>query len=197
MSEAKEEKTDKFFSCLLHVTEEDEEYSIKVQEYTGKDKYCRRDNWESPSQGPVSYIIIKENKGKTSGYVIIHSLKKIYAMSYGKDANYIMEEDWLGDLHLKLIEREEVTPEKWEGYMCKKTRFINKDTDESCNVWFSEELSRWVKISSNLTDFTFNIEMTGINTKNFDINIFKLPKDYKVVKIDQKKIESFPSVGSE
>ena len=84
LSEAKEEKTDKFFSCLLHVTDEEGEYSINVQEYTGKDKYCRRDNWESPSQGPVSYIIIKENKGKTSGYVIIHYLKKYMLCLPGK-----------------------------------------------------------------------------------------------------------------
>lgn len=192
LSAAKEEQTNRYLSCVLHVTDKDGEYSINVSEYTGKDKYCRRDNWESQAQGNISYIIIKEKK--ISSYVIIHSLKKIYVMSGDKDANPVMEEDWLGDLHLKLIEREELSPEKWEGYMCKKTRFINKDTDESCTVWFSDKLSRWLKITSNLSDFTFDMEMTGINTKAFNMNIFNLPKDYKIVKIDRKKIDYFPSI---
>jgi len=194
LSEAKEEKNDAYLSCLLHVTDEDGECSINVSEYKGKDKYCRRDNWESQSQGPVSYIIIRENSGKTSSYTIIHSMKKIYAMSGEKDSVPVMEEDWLGDLHMKLIEREELSPEKWEGYMCKKTRFINRDTDESCTVWFSDKLSRWVKITSNISDFTFDMEMTKINTKAFNMNIFNLPKNYKIVKIDPKKIDSFPCI---
>lgn len=172
--------------------DEDGEYSVNVSEYKGKDKYCRRDNWESQAQGPVSYIIIRETGGKTSSYTVIHSMKKIYAMSGEKDAVPVMEEDWLGDLHLKLIEREELSSEKWEGYMCKKTRFINRDTDENCTVWFSEKLSRWLKITSNISDFTFYMEMTKINTKAFNMNIFNLPKNYKIVKIDPKKIDSFP-----
>jgi len=194
LSEGKEEKTGTYLSCLLHVTDEDGEYSINVSEYKGKDKYCRRDNWESQSQGPVSYIIIRENSGKTSSYTIIHDIKKIYVMSGEKDSVPVMEEDWLGDLHMKLIEREELSPEKWEGYMCKKTRFINRDTDENCTIWFSDKLSRWVKITSNLSGFTFNIEMTKIKTKAFNMNIFNLPKDYKIVKIDPKKIKPFPGI---
>ncbi|MEQ8168938.1 MAG: hypothetical protein ABRQ38_08585 [Candidatus Eremiobacterota bacterium] len=192
LTSAKEEKADSYLSCILHVMDEDGEYSVNVSEYKGKDKYCRRDNWESQAQGPVSYIIIRETGGKTSSYTVIHSMKKIYAMSGEKDAVPVMEEDWLGDLHLKLIEREELSSEKWEGYMCKKTRFINRDTDENCTVWFSEKLSRWLKITSNISDFTFYMEMTKINTKAFNMNIFNLPKNYKIVKIDPKKIDSFP-----
>ena len=120
------EKKDFSLSYLLNVTDEHGKYTVHVYEYKSKDTYYRRDDWESENKGNVSYIIIKENN--VSSYLIIHDMKKIYSLSRGTGVNTILEESWIGDLHLKLIEKEKLPPEKYEGYMCKKTRYINKET---------------------------------------------------------------------
>jgi len=184
------EKKDFSLSYLLNVTDEHGKYTVHVYEYKSKDTYYRRDDWESENKGNVSYIIIKENN--VSSYLIIHDMKKIYSLSRGTGVNTILEESWIGDLHLKLIEKEKLPPEKYEGYMCKKTRYINKETEESCTMWFSYELKRYLKVESSLSGFIFNLEMKEINTKPLDTKIFKLPEGYEIIPVDPKQTEFFP-----
>jgi len=168
-----------FLSYKLKISDNKGEYLINVKEYNYK-SYFRREDWESPNIGSVSYITIKDCESSTN-YLLLHKLKKAFLITSSPNEG-IFEEAWISDIHLALLKKEEMVDEKIEGYKCKRTKFTGNNPEEICTVWFSPELNRYLKVESTISDFPLELYITGIKKIKGDMKIFEVPKGYEMVK---------------
>jgi len=182
---------DGFYSYLLKVTDKEKEYLINVRQYKEDTIFCRRDDWTDEKKGPLSYIIKKENEQNTAGYFIIHDEKKTFEIKPATDYNFLIEENWPGELKLKLMKEEVQGEEEILGYMCKKIKYTYEERREDCTMWFSQEFPCPLKIKSDLSDFIFTMEVTEIKEETLNIEIFSIPADYEIITITPEEIENY------
>jgi len=186
-----EKDVDGFYSYLLKVTDGEKEYLINVRQYKEDAIFCRRDDWTDEKKGPLSYIIKKENEQNTAGYFIIHDEKKTFEIKPAKDYNFLVEENWPGELKLKLMKEEVQGEEEIHGYMCKKIKYTDEERGDICILWFSPEFPCPLKIKSEISDFIFTMEVTEIKEETQDREIFSIPANYEIIRITTEEVENY------